>query len=99
MGSGVSRVQTASVTGTGADLEVRTIGFRPSAVRVMNESGDEITWSDTMPDDTGLKRKGADGIASFLATLGITPLSDGIKIGADTDINASDELLHIIAWE
>ncbi len=99
MGSGVSRVQAVSVTGTGADLEVRTIEFRPRAVRVINESGDEITWTETMADDTGLKRKGADGIASFLATLGITPLSDGIKIGADTDINVDGELLHIIAWE
>jgi len=99
MASGVSRVMTGSVLGTGADLDVRTVGFRPSVVQLINEaSSDKLTWTDKMADGAGHKQLAA-GASSFITTLGITPLSDGFRLGVDADLNVADELVHWIAYE
>jgi hypothetical protein len=99
MSSGVSRVMTGSVEGTGANLDVRTVGFRPRAVKLVNaDSDDSLEWQDTLPDDYGYKSVKA-GANAVITSLGITPLSDGFRIGADTDINVAGEVVHWIAFE
>jgi len=99
MGSGVSRVKTGSLIGTGASLDVETVGFKPSALMLINgDSDDKLTWSETMADASGHKQLKAGG-SSFITSGGITPLSDGFTLGADTDINVDGELVHWIAFE
>lgn len=100
MSSGVNRVVVGSVYGTGADLEVRTVGFRPKYVKVINVSADNAAgeWLDGMADDSAVLTI-TDGTISVITTNGITPLSNGFALGADTDLNVSGELVRWIAFE
>jgi len=99
MGSGVSKTITGASTGTGADIPVRTVGFRPRKVELINTGGlVTAEWQETMADASMFKRVTA-GDGTFPLTLGITPLSDGFTIGADTDLNVAGELIHWVAYE
>ena len=97
-------LSTGSIAGTGSNIDLRIVGFKPRRVVVYNvTSGDMLTWLDTMGDGKGRKQLAA-GTASFLATLGITPLAQdtagnaGFRIGTDADINVAAEILHWEAW-
>jgi len=96
------RTVTGAVIGTGADIEVRRVGFRPRRVALLNTTGAVTAeWQDSMPDASAVKRITA-GDATYLTSKGITPLSDGFKIGDDTDINVAGgtpETIHWTAWE
>lgn len=97
MSSGVQLSKNGAVTGTLADLDVRTVGFKPRRVRLINEGGlVTAEWNDTMTEGRGFKRVTAGDMTQIAAGEGITPLSDGFRIGADADVNASGELIH---WE
>ncbi len=103
MGSGGSRLMAGGVVGTGATLNVRTIGFRPSYVEIFNTTGNaKATWVKGMADDSAQKTvdsgAGATDI-SLITSLGITPLSDGFTLGADTDLNVADEQIRYVAHE
>ncbi len=99
MASGAAKAIYGAVVGTGADLDVRSVGFRPRHVELVNMvSGDELKWSETMGDAAGLKRQAA-GTAVVLSSLGVTPLSDGFRLGTDTDMNAAGETVHFVATE
>ena len=96
MASGISRVVRGAVSGTGSALNVRTVGFRPRTVRLFNVTGlVTAIWQDTMPDASALKAVTAGDIG-YITSDGITPLSNGFTIGADSDINAAAEVVH---WE
>ncbi len=89
MASGARRTISGSVKTTAASLEVRTIGFRPSRVKLMNVGAlADAEWNEGMPDASMFKRVTA-GTATYPLTNGITPLSDGFRIGADTNINGT----------
>lgn len=92
MGSPAGNVVTGSCVGTGADMNIRTVGFRPKRV-VLNVGGLDAAWQKTMADDSMYKRL-ANGTGSLVTTNGITPLSDGFSLGADTDINAAGAIIH-----
>jgi hypothetical protein len=97
MASGGKRVETGSFYGTGADKEIRTVGFRPKHVKVINRTGlCEAEWSADMPDDSAHKRVTA-GTQTFITANGITPLSDGFALGADADLNVDGELCYWVA--
>ncbi len=99
MGSGVQRMLTGKVVGTGSLLSVRTIGFRPSRVELVNETGlVSAEWQDSMADGDMYKRV-TGGTLSKVTTDGVTPLSDGFSLGADADVNVSDEEVHWAAYE
>lgn len=99
MGSGISRVKAGSIYGTGAALSVRNVGFRPRKVEILNVGGlAQLQWTDHMADAAGLKQV-TDGTLSLLTSNGITPLSDGFTLGADTDLNVDGELIHWVAYE
>lgn len=86
-----------SLLGTGSLKEVRSVGWRPREVKLVNQaSGDELRWSEGMPDGGGLKRVAA-GTATVLTSGGITPLSDGFSLGADSDMNVADEQVFYVA--
>lgn len=99
MASGVSRVMTGAVVGTGSAINVKTVGFRPRKVELFNvASGDVMEWSNTMPDAYGLKRVAA-GTGSYVTSGGVTPLAAGFTLGTDSDLNAAGETVHWVAYE
>ncbi len=99
MASGAAKVIRGAVLGTGSLLEVRQVGFRPRTVQLINiDSADELYWTSTMVDGGGLKRLAA-GAASVLTADGVTPLSDGFSLGADSDLNVDGETVHFEATE
>ena len=99
MSSGVSRVRTGSFNGTGSLLEVRTVGFRPQRVTLLNVDG-TVTgeWQLGMPDDSVAKRITA-GTLSVPSANGVIPLSDGFSLGTDTDLNVAAERVYWTAYE
>lgn len=100
MSSGVSRTKAGAVNGTGANLDVRTVGFRPSKVELYNESGlAKADWSSSMADGLAMKQVTAGTISMTSAGDGVTPLADGFRLGADSDLNVTDELVHWVAHE
>jgi len=97
--SGGTRIMTGSFYGTAADLEITTIGFRPKVVRIYNETDlSSAIWTDSMADDSALKTVTA-GTMTAITTNGITPLSNGFGLGADSDLNAAADLIHYVAEE
>ena len=99
MGSGTKRVFSGVVTGTGALLSVKTVGFQPQRVELHNlTSADEGTWVAGMADGDVLKRVAA-GTGSIVNTNGVTPLADGFSLGADTDLNAAGEDIAYTCYE
>lgn len=98
MSSGVQLSKNGAVIGTGANLDVRTVGYRPRRVELFNETGlVTAVWTDSMADAAGIKRITA-GDATVM-TAGVTPLSDGFRIGTDADVNAVGEVIHWVAHE
>lgn len=99
MASGGSRKMTGSFVGTGADLEVRTVGFRPKHVQIINIGGlCTAEWVAGMADDSMVLRVTA-GTMTVPTTNGITPLSDGFAVGANADLNVSGELCRWVATD
>lgn len=103
MGSGVNRMMTGSFTGTGSAINVKTVTFRPRKVEIFNVSGVCMAiWTNTMADASAFKKvdsgAGATDI-SFITSNGITPLSNGFTLGADTDLNVSGETVHWVAHQ
>lgn len=99
MASGSARVVRGSFLGTGALLEVRSVGFRPRSLKLINTDGlAEAEWLEGMADGAMAKRVTA-GTMTAPTTGGITPLSDGFSIGTDADMNAVGERVHFEAIE
>jgi hypothetical protein len=104
MASGIRSVYRGSFTGTGSQLDVTVVGFRPRSVRLLNLAGIcRGEWQETMPDGAMLKTvdsgSGTTDIVNVTATTGITPLANGFRLGADTDLNVSGEIVHFEAEE
>ena len=99
MGSGVSREQRGSFSGTGSLLTVDSVGFRPRQIRLINTaSGDEATWTESMADASMYKRVAA-GTGAMVTTGGLTPTATGFTLGTDADLNASGEQVLFICVE
>ena len=93
MSSSVSRY-IGSFVGTGAAIDVREVGFRPRSIKLWNLGGlAAAVWAEGMADASCLKEVTA-GTKSAVTANGITPLSDGFRLGADTDLNVSGELVY-----
>ena len=111
MGSNVgTRIETGKVAGTGSDINIAT-PFTPRKVELYNVDGDcSLVWTNHMGNGAGQKTvtsgAGTTDI-SFIATKGVTPIEQselqdgdrGFTIGDDTDINASTEVIHWVAYE
>jgi hypothetical protein len=84
---------SGSAVGTGANLDVKSVGFRPRKVQLWNvASGDRMTWVESMPSGYGFKEVAA-GAGSYVTTGGISPLVDGFRLGTDSDMNVNGESL------
>ena len=100
MSSGTQIIKNGAIRGTGAQLDVRTVGFRPRRVELINENGlVHAIWTDTMVEGRGFKTVTGGTLSALAAGEGITPLSNGFRIGADTDLNVDGELIHWTAQE
>jgi hypothetical protein len=98
MSSGTQITKNGAVTGTGTNLDVTVVGFRPRRVELHNSTGlVSAVWTDSMADGKGLKRVTAGDMTEMSA--GITPLANGFRIGTDTDVNVAGELVHWVAFE
>jgi hypothetical protein len=98
-----------TVTGTGATINV-SLEFTPRRVKVLNvTSADRMEWSSPMPPAAAYKTVAA-GTNSYITTLGVTPVEQlklddeadpgrGFQIGADTDVNVTDEVIMWVAYE
>ena len=103
MSSGVQRSVRGTFIGTGAQLDIKTVGFRPGKVKLLNVTGLCVAeWTNTMADASMLKTvdsgSGTTDIV-FPTTNGITPLADGFRLGADADLNVAAEVVHFEATE
>lgn len=100
MSSGVQVIKNGAIKGTGANLDVTVVGIKPRRVELINETGlVTAVWTDTMTEGRGFKRVTAGDMTQMAAGEGITPLSNGFRIGADTDVNVSGELIHWVVQE
>jgi len=100
MSSGVQISKTGVYKGTGAAMDVRSVGFRPRRVELFAETRlVNALWTDTMTEGRGLKRVTGGTMSLIVVGGGVTPLSDGFRIGTDADLNALDGVVHWIAHE
>jgi hypothetical protein len=96
--------RAGAVKATNADLYVRTLGFRPTKLKITNLSNQvEIEWNAGLAEGKNLKRI-ADGTLSVVASGGIVPVdadsagNPGFKIPAAlADIN--DTTTEDLSWE
>jgi hypothetical protein len=95
----MKRAVTGAFVGTGAQLDVATIGFRPSFVELWNEAGDTAVWCKESMAQDALWKRNAAGAGTFVNSGGITDLSNGFRLGADTDLNVSTEKVHYRAQD
>jgi len=83
--------KTGNFKATNAVLEIKgdMVGFRPSYVKIVNESNAaQFEWFDGMGDDTGVKTNAA-GAVTVLTADGMTQLDTGFSLAAVADINDS----------
>lgn len=103
MASGGNRVVVGAFPGTGAQLDIKKVGFRPKKVELHNVTGNcSAVWTESMADASMQKTvDSGSGTTdmSFPTTLGVTPLADGFRLGADTDLNVAAEIVHFVATE
>lgn len=98
MASGVRRKVCGSYTGTAAELDIKTVGFRPKSVMFFTSAGLQAVWTESMADASAHKRI-ADGTGSFISSQGVTPLANGFRVGTDAAVNGSGVTVHYIAEE
>ncbi len=95
-----ARFMQGSSVATNANIDIKTLQFKPSKVKVTNKTSlMSLEWTEAMGDAAGFKVDNA-GTRSFISADGITPLTGanpGFRIGALADINdtAGEELF----WE
>lgn len=95
MASGGSKVVRGNFLGTGSSLDVRTVGFRPRSVKLLNVSGSVIgEWLEGMADAAALKQSN-DGGSVSPCVLGQPVLADNDRIV--TTVDWADGTLSIAA--
>ena len=52
-----------------------------------------------MTEGRGIKPVTAGDMTQIAASAGITPLSDGFRLGTDADVNVAGEVIHWVAQE
>lgn len=98
MASGGTRSQMDSFQTTGSAVDRLVFGFRPRKVTVQSTNGAMFFWQDTMPNASAFKTL-ANGTRTYVTSNGITPLDGGFTLGADAQVNASGQTVHVVAEE
>jgi len=98
-----SRYTTGTVVATGALLSIRTVGYKPRKVRIVNETTlYTVEWSEGMADDSAFEIVAAGDKTLETSDL-ITPLdpdsngNPGFSLGARANVN--DTTTEILRWE
>ena len=100
MASGAKSPRVVPLVGTGADMIVDSVGFKPRVIDVLNvDTGDRLEWRETMADDSAVKTLASNGVNSVVTTDGITPRDAGFALGADSDVNAAGKAIVAVCWE
>jgi hypothetical protein len=95
---------TGTTTGTGSAINIE-VGFTPKLVVVINETDPGIyIWQDTMADAEMSKLTDAvaltfptsNGMSVYAGAIAAT--GKGFTIGADSDMNASSDVIHYAAF-
>lgn len=101
---GAMKMATGSETGTGSAINV-TCGFQPKVIWILNETDPGIfIWTDTMADAEMVKLTDApaltfptsDGVSAYAGSIAAN--SKGFTIGADSDMNATSDVIHWVAF-
>lgn len=101
-----SRYMTGTIAATAALLPVRTVGFKPRKVRIVNQTSlYTVEWSEGMADASAFEITNAGAKTLETSDL-ITPLdpdsdgNPGFSVGARANVNdAAGEVLRWEAWE
>lgn len=93
MASGAKREYHGSFIATGAQLDVTTIGFRPTRVDLYTDQGIEGHYTEAFADAAAFKRI-ANGTGSVIAVGGITPLANGFRLGTDAGLNVATRKVY-----
>ena len=97
------QMHTERVTGTGSAINV-DCGFSPKFVLIVNETDPGMfVWFDDMDDaemgkltnTVALTFATANGVSAYAGAIAATPA--GFTIGADSDMNAASDVLHVMA--
>lgn len=96
--SGTQRTFQGTFSGTGASLNIDTVGFKPTRVVLINVTGlSKLEWIAPMADASGSKEATA-GDKTFITTGGITPRPAGFNLGTDA-FNGAGNVIHFEARE
>jgi len=100
MSSGVTRTKTGCVVGTGASLDVKTVGFQPKYVKVVSVAGlVQEEWYEGMTEGDAVKQVTDGTLNHITGDTGITPLVNGFTIGLDVNINVAGVPVYWLAVE
>lgn len=98
MASGGTRSQMDSFQTTGIAIDRLVYGFRPRKVTVQSTNGAMFFWQDTMPAGSAFKTL-ANGTRTYVTSNGITQQENGFTLGADAQVNAAGQTVHVVAEE
>lgn len=103
MASGVLKVLHGVFTGTGAEKDITVVGFRPRKVELYNASALATAfWNEAMPDASAIEVADAGANKAdvlYITSQGITPLSNGFRLGTDAKCNGSTNVVYWTASE
>jgi hypothetical protein len=93
MSSGVRKKYRGSFVGTGAQLDITVVGFRPREVTLQNVGAglSSANWQESMPDGAMTKEITAGTMSYVTGGNGITPLVNGFRLGADVNLNIAGQ--------
>jgi hypothetical protein len=101
MSSGARKKYRGSFIGTGAQLDIKFPGFRPAEVTLENVGAGLSTahWHSEMPDGSMTKEITAGTMSFVTGGNGVTPLSNGFRLGADANLNIAGQLVYFTCEE
>lgn len=101
MSSGARKKYRGSFIGTGAQIDITVIGFRPKEVALENVGGglSAAHWTEAFPDGAMTKEITAGTMSYVTGGNGITPLATGFRLGADANLNIAGQQVFFTAEE
>lgn len=91
------RMYVGAYRGTGSELEIEKVGFRPAVVELVNVDDASIMKHMEGMDDASFVLQKA-GSTSVVTTEGVTLTDKGFTVGTNADLNTSGELVRFVAW-
>lgn len=101
MSSGTRKKYRGSFIGTGAQIDITVVGFRPKEVTLENVGAGLSSghWTEVYADGSMLKEITAGTTSLVTGGNGITPLATGFRLGADANVNIAGQQVNFTAEE